>query len=136
MDNYQELAMVTNTDAEGYHKIIDRVDVRTMNLLHAHLGLSSEVGEIGDAIKKHVIYGQELDLDNLKEEAGDVCWYLALLLSHVGSSFDEIMELNIAKLKKRYPAGFTEHAAKERLDKADKGYPVYTEQSNLEGVEI
>jgi hypothetical protein len=45
---------------------------------HARLGLITEVGELADAYKRHQIYGKPLDLVNVREEIGDLCWYIAL----------------------------------------------------------
>jgi NTP pyrophosphatase (non-canonical NTP hydrolase) len=83
-------------------------------LLHAVLGLVSEVGEIADALKKHLIYGKPLDLVNLVEEAGDVDWYKALLLDAIGSDIETAWERNIAKLEKRYGGEFTPEKALNR----------------------
>lgn len=47
---------------------------------HALLGLVTEVGELADCIKKHVVYGKELDKTNLMEECSDVFWYLNLYM--------------------------------------------------------
>lgn len=88
-----------------------------LRLLHSVMGLSGEVGETTDAVKKHILYNKPLDVDNIKEEAGDILWYLALLLDEVGTSFEEVMQMNHDKLEKRYPSGFTEKAAVERADK-------------------
>jgi hypothetical protein len=52
------------------------------DLQHAALGLISEVGEIADALKAHMIYGKELDVLNMKEEAGDALWF-ARLAAHL-----------------------------------------------------
>lgn len=83
-------------------------------ILHAILGVSSEAGELVDAMKKHMIYGKPLDLVNLSEEVGDVMWYLALLCKHCGVSFEQVWAANIAKLAKRYPEKFSEDAALNR----------------------
>ena len=72
-------------------------------LMHAGLLITSEAGEIADAIKKHLIYGKDLDKANLLEEIGDACWGLNLLLDALGFSWKEALEANIAKLEKRYP---------------------------------
>lgn len=45
---------------------------------HAKLGIITEVGEIADAYKKHLIYGKPLDVTNIMEEIGDLAWYVAL----------------------------------------------------------
>lgn len=112
--DYQNLAM--NTDLKDkYEPMIERLsDKRVARLLHGALGLCTEAGEIQDALKRKVMYGKELDLTNIKEEVGDLLWYCALILDEVGSSFEEVMEMNIAKLKKRYPQGFTEQDALNR----------------------
>lgn len=40
------------------------------------LGLLGEVGEFLDLFKKHLYHGDELNLDKVKSEAGDILWYL------------------------------------------------------------
>ncbi len=111
------------TDAADYLPIVDRMLVNfdgkenTMRLLHMGIGMSGEAGEIIDSLKKHVIYGKELDKVNLVEECGDVLWYMANMLDELGVSFEEVMAQNAAKLQKRYPKGFTEADAIARADK-------------------
>ncbi len=87
------------------------------DLLHATLGISGEAGELLDAVKKSFIYNKELDFVNAKEELGDILWYVALACRTLGVSFDEIMQMNIDKLTKRYPEKYTDAAAAERADK-------------------
>ncbi len=118
MDNETYLEESLKVDRPTYDDIAERLQDRgRLRLLHAQIGLSGEVGELADAIKKHVMYGKELDITNLKEECGDVLWYMAILLDEIGSSFGEVMAINDAKLKTRYPNGFTEKHASLRLDK-------------------
>lgn len=45
---------------------------------HAAYGLVTESGELIDNYKRHIFYGKELDLTNLKEEIGDLLWYVAV----------------------------------------------------------
>lgn len=97
-------------------------------LIHALLGLVSEVGEIADALKKHLIYGKPLDITNLVEEFGDVEWYQALGLKAIGSDHASAWAANIAKLEKRYPQGFTPEAALNR--------DVAAERATLEGFDL
>ncbi len=63
------------------------------------------------------MYGRELDINNLKEELGDILFYMTLILDATGSSFEEVMKMNHDKLEKRFPGGFTEKLAQQRLDK-------------------
>lgn len=118
MDNKKFLEEALKVDRPTYDDIAERLqDRKALRLLHAQIGLSGEVGELADAIKKNVMYGKPLDITNLKEECGDVLWYMAILLDEIGSSFDEVMAINDAKLKVRYPNGYTDKNASLRLDK-------------------
>lgn len=89
-------------------------DLSQSRLVHAMLGVCTEAGELQDMMKKHLIYGKPFDAVNVVEECGDVLWYLALALTSVGSTMEECMERNIAKLKRRFPSRFTEEAALNR----------------------
>ncbi|WP_454735436.1 MazG nucleotide pyrophosphohydrolase domain-containing protein [Cupriavidus necator] len=56
---------------------------RDEQIQHAQLGLVTEVGELADAVKRHVIYGKDLDITNFVEEVGDVMWYVNLLVDQL-----------------------------------------------------
>ncbi len=89
-------------------------DDRDSRLLHGAMGCVTEAGELIDALKKHIYYGRDLDEVNLKEEMGDMLWYMAILCDVLGTSFDELTDMNIAKLRKRYPEKFTSDKAINR----------------------
>jgi NTP pyrophosphatase (non-canonical NTP hydrolase) len=101
-------------------------NVMVAKLIHAVLGLVSEVGEIADALKKHLIYGKPLDMVNLVEEFGDVEWYQALGLHAIGSDHESAWARNIAKLEKRYGGEFSPEKALNR--------DLPAERAALEGV--
>lgn len=105
-----------------YLPVLDRLHMNEglLRLIHASIGMSGESGEILDTLKKTMMYGKELNITNLKEECGDVLWYMSILLHEIDSSFEEIMQQNVDKLRKRYPTGFTEKDAITRKDKADE----------------
>lgn len=86
-------------------------------LQHAILGLSSEIGELADAVKKYVIYEKEIDSENIIEEVGDILWYLSIVCNTMNFSMEEAAQANIEKLKKRYPDRYTNQDALERKDK-------------------
>lgn len=86
----------------------------TKRLLHAGIGLATEAGEFLDSLKKHIFYGKELDRVNLKEEMGDLFWYMAIACHELGVEFEPLMETNIAKLKARYGEKFSEEKAEKR----------------------
>jgi NTP pyrophosphatase (non-canonical NTP hydrolase) len=88
-----------------------------MRLLHASIGMSGETGEVLDNLKKSVMYGKELDRGNLLEECGDILYYMAVMLHELNSDFEQVMQMNCEKLRKRYPNGFSEKDAMERKDK-------------------
>lgn len=96
--------------------------VRTVNknlteeelILNGALGLCGESGEVADLIKKFTFQGHYLYMDELKDELGDVFWYIALLCDVFGFTFEEIQEHNLNKLKKRYPEGFEEEKSVNR----------------------
>ena len=90
----------------------------SFDLMHSALGLSSEAGEFTDAVKKTLVYGKALDKENLLEELGDLCWFIALACEVLNVEMTDIMEQNIEKLKKRYPEKYSDELAIQRLDKA------------------
>lgn len=153
-------------------------------LRHAALGIIGEVGEIADCWKKHSIYDQPLNVENMVEELGDLKFYIQMV-ENEGYSFGDagidvsliaqdstmwiiklnkasgqlcdlldegskseidfalvelitaflsltvsipalrevqmgtICEANMTKLRKRYPNGYTNQNAKDRVDKLD-----------------
>lgn len=101
--------------------IYQRQAIRTASprdpLAHVALGLTGEAGEFADAVKKHLIYGKPLDTENLREELGDLLWYVALGAQTLGVSMAELAQQNIDKLKKRYPETYSDELASARLDK-------------------
>ena len=76
-------------------------------LINGVMGLCGESGEAIDIVKKHLAHGHELDKAKLAKELGDIAWYLAETASAIGYSLEEICQINIDKLKKRYPEGFS-----------------------------
>ena len=92
---------------------------KTLRILHAVLGIATEAGELGDTAKKHWIYNQPLDVENVKEEIGDLLFYTQALADECGLTLLECVDANIQKLKQRYPEGYSDFHAKERLDKQD-----------------
>jgi hypothetical protein len=56
------------------------LDTRGKNRLHMALGNTSELGEMADALKKHLAYKKPFDVVNFLEEIGDFFWYIACLV--------------------------------------------------------
>lgn len=126
-NEYQNLAMRTN-DGLGIERIMNMADnleqgvedsipdtgIDLGGIINGLFGLSGEAGELTDMIKKWIFHEKELDEDHAKKELGDVMWYAAMICESFGWSLDEIMQMNIDKLKKRYPEGFDTERANNR----------------------
>lgn len=84
-----------------------------IDVVHAILGKATEAGELLEALKLGMD-GQALDRTNLMEELGDGQWYDAILANALGFTFDEVQQINIDKLRGRYPDKFTEYDAQNR----------------------
>ena len=89
--------------------IMEEKGIDPSRLLTASVGLSGEVGEFNDIVKKLIFQGKEIDDDtkkHLKSELVDICWYMAQALIALDSSWEEIFDINVGKLSERYPGGF------------------------------
>jgi len=101
-DEYQELALRTASKES-------LTDESTM-LNAAALGLNGEAGEIADHVKKIMFHGHPLDdatRDKIAKEIGDILWYCAMGARGIGIPLGEIATMNVEKLRKRYPEGFS-----------------------------
>lgn len=85
-------------------------------LINGVMGLCGESGEVIDMVKKHVAHGHPLDKEKLAKELGDVAWYLARTADIIGYGLDEIFQMNIDKLKARYPEGFDSERSINRVE--------------------
>lgn len=101
------------TESPSSPELVERLSSNVRGI-HAVMGVDTEAGELTDAFKKHIFYGKPLDKTNIKEEIGDLFWYLAILCDEFDLSFEECMNTNIAKLKARYPEKFSNEKAVDR----------------------
>ena len=71
-------------------------------MLH-YIGLTGEVGELGEKIKKSIRDNGELLVRDpqIAKEMGDAHWYLGRLETDFNYSMNEIMTINLDKLTKR-----------------------------------
>jgi NTP pyrophosphatase (non-canonical NTP hydrolase) len=95
LDRYQNDALRTVGGVKGAEK-----------LLMGALGISGEGGEVADHIKKHRFQGHALDAEHLAYELGDVLWYIAVMADEIDMPLSTIAEMNVSKLRSRYPEGF------------------------------
>lgn len=92
----------------------EQTDLRTSDILnidprifHGIIGVATEGTELVEALMRAVTGVSNIDHVNVQEECIDACWYIAILHDAMQMSWDDGLERNIAKLKKRYPEKFT-----------------------------
>ena len=105
---------VTSDSSKDFVALADRLVVldgegaNIERLTTAGGGLAAESGEFLEIIKKMVFQGKPWDdanREHLLIELGDIMWYVAQATQALDVSFDEVIEVNIKKLEKRYPGG-------------------------------
>jgi NTP pyrophosphatase (non-canonical NTP hydrolase) len=79
----------------------DKLPVEALRT-HALLGLAAEAGEVADIFQKHM-QGHPLHIAHVREELGDVLWFVAALCTIHGLSLAEVATANVEKRKLRYP---------------------------------
>jgi len=118
---------VTSNESKNYYDFAQRIAILqdrdnfpTERLLTAAVGMSAEAGEFTEIIKKIIFQGKPVNEENLfhlKRELGDIMWYVAQACMGLGTSLDEIMEMNVEKLVARYPGGeFDVHYSENRKE--------------------
>ena len=120
------VAGVTSMPSQDSAILQARIDELVANgadiphLLTAALGLTAESGEFTEVVKKILLQGKPYNEENvfhMKRELGDICWYLAQACMALDTTFDEIIEMNVDKLKARYPGGeFDVHKSENRRE--------------------
>jgi len=134
--------MAKQVDTQKYTEFVDAVTSRESNeymhfnrrcfdlhsehdlpierLLTAALGICAEGGEFTEIVKKIVFQGKPVNVENLfhmKRELGDIMWYVAQACMSLDTSIDEVIEMNVEKLKARYPGGeFDVHHSENRKE--------------------
>ena len=116
---------VTSEESKIYSAFDERLfeltkDVPIERLLTAALGISAEGGEFTEVVKKIVFQGKPVNDENIfhmKRELGDILWYVAQACMALDTTFDEVIEMNVEKLKARYPGGeFDVHYSENRKE--------------------
>lgn len=105
-------------DNEGHMARLQ--DEEVIRMLHASVGMATEVGELIDLLHAHIVYGAEFDKVNAVEEIGDSMWYQGVAIDVLGTTLQQVMQTNIDKLRKRFPDKFSEDAAINRDTDAER----------------
>jgi len=120
---------VTSDESKDFLALSDRLvqlDEKGANierLLTAGVGLNAEAGEFLEIIKKMIFQGKPWSEDNREHlviELGDAIWYIANACMALEVSFDEVVALNVKKLKKRYPGGQFDVYYSENREEGDR----------------
>ena len=129
-DKYTEFVdAVTSDESKDFLALSDRLvqlDEKGANierLLTAGVGLNAEAGEFLEIIKKMIFQGKPWSEDNREHlviELGDAIWYIANACMALEVSFDEVVALNVKKLKKRYPGGQFDVYYSENREEVDR----------------
>jgi NTP pyrophosphatase (non-canonical NTP hydrolase) len=121
MSNTTPYQQFVNSIVKQGDEIVRQLTPQQAHLLHMAVGVSGEAGELLDAVKKHCVYQKQIDLDNIKEEAGDILFYLTGLLNELDMSIEDCIIANREKLSKRYASGsYSNEQAIARADKAEE----------------
>jgi NTP pyrophosphatase (non-canonical NTP hydrolase) len=117
---------VTSAPSKDFSEFADRLndlkiqEFPTERLLTAAVGMSAEAGEFTEIIKKIIFQGKPVNQENLfhlKRELGDIMWYVAQACIGLEISLDDVLEMNVDKLKSRYPGGeFDVHYSENRKE--------------------
>lgn len=100
LKDYQEMCKLTAKKFDSPEK-----EIMTWGL-----GIAGEAGDVASCIKKTFAHNNDQKA-GIRENVGDSLWYAAMICNFFNWNFQEILDENIEKLKKRYPQGFTAEAA-------------------------
>lgn len=84
----------------------------TERLMDAAAGLAEEGGEVLGLARKHAYMAHPLDRERMVRELGDALWCLAACATALGVRLEEVAEANLAKLRARYPDGYSDERAR------------------------
>lgn len=121
-EEYKYLASLPANTANDIKELLDLIYQQwEIDLYNAVRGITTESNEIADMLKRRFVYRKQIDQIHVKEYLVDLLWYISLTIKSLGYTFEEIMELNINKLKVRYPNLYNQTDALNRnLDEERK----------------
>ena len=103
---------VTSEASKSSDKMRERInylnskDIEMSRLLTAGIGLSGEVGEFNEIIKKIMFQEKAFDVvaqEHMRRELGDIMWYVAQACLALKVDLVDVINSNKEKLSKRFP---------------------------------
>lgn len=104
-NEYQKLAERTMGKGWDYNDYIN----------HSLHGMVGEIGELHSIYQK-IYQGHPADEEHKKKELGDLLWFVAEYCTANGWKLEDIMQMNIDKLKARFPEGFDAYKSLNRQE--------------------
>lgn len=80
------------------------------------LGVGGESGELADYLKKVLYHGHEFERDHVIKELGDIMHYVSGIATLYDIDMEDVLDVNITKLSKRFPNGFNSKDSIKRVD--------------------
>ena len=118
LNEYQRLANQTDQQPEN-----DNLEANPRSIMIPLLGMAGEVGELLGEHKKWLRDGESYRLfpERVKEELGDLLWYLSNVATKHGLTLEEVADFNLSKTNRRWQPVGADRAAKKLFD---EDYPL------------
>ena len=113
LNEYQRVANQTDQQPE-----VDTLEANPRSILVPLLGMAGEVGELLGEHKKWLRDGDSYKLfpERVKEELGDLLWYLSNVATKHGLTLEEVADFNLAKTGRRWQPVGADRATRKLLD--------------------
>ena len=108
-NDYQLEAMKTASGMEGG-------DDMELLLMMGLMGMTGESGKAVDMLEKSMFQVHEMDKHTLALEIGAVAYYAAVAAFGLGYTLDDILSMNVEKVRSRYPDGFDPERSRNRME--------------------
>ena len=115
LNDYQQKASATNKGTALYIEYDGEYETkqRAIPALYNTLGMLGEAGEFAEKVKKNARDGK-WDAGEAAKELGDVLWYVSQIAADLGYTFEDIAQINLAKLADRRARGVIQGSGDNR----------------------
>ena len=113
LNEYQRLANQTDQQPET-----ENLQTGPRSILVPLLGMAGEVGELLGEHKKWLRDGDSYKLfpERVKEELGDLLWYLTNVATKHGLTLEEVADFNLSKTRRRWQSASAGKGARKLFD--------------------